>query len=842
MAPRPPAALAQYLSEGRCVLFVGAGLSMWAGMPSWGGLLERLSEEATEGDPDGEAAHELARLREDGAYLQVGEYCREQLGEFRFLELLRSTLRPTSREVPAPHRLLVDLPFAGIVTTNYDPLIETAFERLGRSRPRVLTHEDTTGLGSLLFDRRPFVLKAHGDLDRPATLVLTARDYREVIHANPAFAEVFSAILLTHSILFLGYSLSDPDFRLLMDQQLTLFDGNVPPRYALMSGLGRIEREVLWKSAAIQVLSYAVEEDHPDGSHHQLLRFLEALAERVAPPQVVDALPAGSILLSSSGTRGAGTLGAGPPIFDENELRAALDELRQRAGDPDFPGPLDAESEGQLGRVADDEPDLSEPSLPGDTAERTSRPLHERVRETQGELGQPQRGGVLVPDSAREKVQHVDVVSVEGDEPIDLLITRGRKGRNVILEKKFGAPAMSSRETPHGGLDSDRDDDLGLGGATRGRRRAARRSTPAAVLSLGLEQDRLISRLAAASRASGGASLAEAVSGEVPARRLERRGRFAANLERAIDWSSGAGGRAVREAGEALGELLAPAVRRGLDLLDEGTQLRLEIAPGIERWPWEWVRLDGDERPLALRFALARAPVDSSDSMRGRPAVDGPPSVLFVADPSSNLPGARDEAEAVADAYLEHGARHRVLAGDEATTTAVLSLLQHEPWDVVHFAGHGWFDEQQAYLLLAGGERLRVGELRFFLGRRPPALLVLNTHFSAFLPPRVSATLEGAEGSAEIAGDRRGRDGFSETALAAGVGAVVGTFGSVSDAVAAEIGGALHRCLLDGLALAEALRRARPAAPPGDADDPSGLFYALSGYGDLRWPKSWPAG
>ena len=100
----------------------------------------------------------------------------------------------------------------------------------------------------------------------------TADDYRRVIHANPAFQAVISGIPLTHTVLFVGYSLSDTNFRLLLDNHLTIFNGNVPPRYALLSGVGDAESEILWKTAKLQVLPY------PEGQHAEVGRCLAALA------------------------------------------------------------------------------------------------------------------------------------------------------------------------------------------------------------------------------------------------------------------------------------------------------------------------------------------------------------------------------------------------------------------------------------------------------------------------------------------------------------------------------------------------------------------------------------
>ena len=107
----------------------------------------------------------------------------------------------------------------------------------------------------------------------PRAVVFTSRDYREQIHANPAFSAAFSAVLLTKALLFVGYSLSDPDFHLLMDQQLPTFDGFVPERYALMSGLGKVEVDYLWRACQIRVISY------PADSHACVPQFFRQLTE-----------------------------------------------------------------------------------------------------------------------------------------------------------------------------------------------------------------------------------------------------------------------------------------------------------------------------------------------------------------------------------------------------------------------------------------------------------------------------------------------------------------------------------------------------------------------------------
>src|SRR3954464_8838697 len=297
-----PASLVRHLNEGRCVLFVGAGLSAQAKLPSWGKLLGDLVQQVGADEPEEDSTAELKKLLEAGRFLDVADECKERLGA-GYAEFLSRALQVGAGPVPEAHPWVMQLPFAAWITTNYDKLLEQAHFQVRGGVPKTLTHLDADTFGTLLFDGAPFVLKAHGDVDKPESLIFTTRDYREIIHSNPAFQAVFSAILLTRAVLFVGYSLNDPDFRLLLDRQLTLFKKFVPERYAIMAGVGEVEREVLRRTAQIKVLSY------PAGQHEQLVEFLRALQAQVS---------------ATSAPAGAGRAGAVVAHTDE-ESSVALD-------------------------------------------------------------------------------------------------------------------------------------------------------------------------------------------------------------------------------------------------------------------------------------------------------------------------------------------------------------------------------------------------------------------------------------------------------------------------------------------------------------------------------------
>ena len=274
---KPPEELVRYVKENKCVLFVGSGLSKCAGLPTWEELLDSMLNKLHEEGLDSLHQNELKSLFEAKKFLEIADYCRVKFDKRFYSEILLPQLRGDKVPIPEHHEVIMKSQFAGIVTTNYDKLLERAYmkETNGQEWPKIATHTDIGMLGTLLCESQTFILKAHGDIDQPESLILTAHDYSEKIHTSPAFDAIFSAILLTKAILFVGYSINDPDFRLLLDRQFTIFKGSVPGRYALMSKskVGEVEREILLRTAGIQVLAY--------DKHDEVLTFLKELRNQV---------------------------------------------------------------------------------------------------------------------------------------------------------------------------------------------------------------------------------------------------------------------------------------------------------------------------------------------------------------------------------------------------------------------------------------------------------------------------------------------------------------------------------------------------------------------------------
>lgn len=101
---------------------------------------------------------------------------------------------------------LAGIPYLNrIVTTNWDPFIERELDIL------VPIVEDR----DLAFwdDKKRQVLKIHGCITRPYSIVATQTDYDDCMTQNPLIFNKLKDLMATKTFLFVGYSMRDEDFR-----------------------------------------------------------------------------------------------------------------------------------------------------------------------------------------------------------------------------------------------------------------------------------------------------------------------------------------------------------------------------------------------------------------------------------------------------------------------------------------------------------------------------------------------------------------------------------------------------------------------------------------------------
>lgn len=206
---------------------------------------------------------------------------------------------------------------------------------------------------------------------------------------------------------------------------------------------------------------------------------------------------------------------------------------------------------------------------------------------------------------------------------------------------------------------------------------------------------------------------------------------------------------------------------------------------------------------------IARAPVEYAlDVPRRTPAEHGACTVGLVSDPLGDLPESAREAAAIAKVFEGGACIVRALRGAEATPRAVLEMFAV---DTLHYAGHGAFagvDGVESRLSLAGGE---LGVVDILAARAVPRRVVLSACESG--RTRLDVMPETL--------------GLAHAFLLAGSDAAVAPTRAVPDALAGQVGIALHKELQREPDVAKSFRAAMLATR---AKDPSADWPAWRAF------------
>lgn len=106
-----------------------------------------------------------------------------------------------------------DKSIAGIITTNYDNLIESIFDFVTYSSQDELLFHNKYDLGE--------IYKIHGTVDKPGSIMITKSDYDIIKSKHKYISAKLLTIFIEHPIFFIGYSLGDEDIREILHDILT---------------------------------------------------------------------------------------------------------------------------------------------------------------------------------------------------------------------------------------------------------------------------------------------------------------------------------------------------------------------------------------------------------------------------------------------------------------------------------------------------------------------------------------------------------------------------------------------------------------------------------------------
>ncbi len=98
---------------------------------------------------------------------------------------------------------------AGIITTNYDTLLESLFNFTPYIGQEKLLFSSIQGISE--------IYKIHGCVTEPNSIIINSADYNKLNTKSKYLAAKLLTIFVEHPIIFIGYSLSDEDIKAILD-------------------------------------------------------------------------------------------------------------------------------------------------------------------------------------------------------------------------------------------------------------------------------------------------------------------------------------------------------------------------------------------------------------------------------------------------------------------------------------------------------------------------------------------------------------------------------------------------------------------------------------------------
>ncbi len=265
--PSIPESLVNAIQNERAILFAGAGLSSSLGLPLFDKLTEHLASEL--GMPDSG----------DVDFSILAEYfCLSTSRRHDLFEWMKKTWHPASIEIQdsTAHRAILELDFPVIYTSNYDSWIERAFEAAGRPFRKVMNVSD-------LAEAQPGeteIIKFHGDFADPESIILRESDFLRRMSLEAPLDIRLRADSLARPILFVGYSLSDPNIRYLLYRLGQLWQEHTPEKTRPKSYILMVERnaiqERLLRERGVEPIVWCA-----DDPSEALRQFFSALCEAI---------------------------------------------------------------------------------------------------------------------------------------------------------------------------------------------------------------------------------------------------------------------------------------------------------------------------------------------------------------------------------------------------------------------------------------------------------------------------------------------------------------------------------------------------------------------------------
>jgi len=242
----------------KLVVFAGAGISIDAGVPSWGSLIDEIKKEL-----------DLPESETD--YLKIPQIYYNERQEKEYIEKIRDVLGHKKLKHNEIHEEIFELNPEHVLTTNFEDLLEQVINK--KSLPFSVVKEDK----DLPYSHNTkLLIKVHGDLDS-TSFVLKEDDYLNYSHNHPLIEAFIKSVFASKVVLFIGYSYNDYNLKQIVQNVRNILGSNFQNAYLLSTDNQTHESHKQYlKNKGINVVDYfdADFNDEKGDTQNYILDFL----------------------------------------------------------------------------------------------------------------------------------------------------------------------------------------------------------------------------------------------------------------------------------------------------------------------------------------------------------------------------------------------------------------------------------------------------------------------------------------------------------------------------------------------------------------------------------------
>ncbi|MBD8075472.1 SIR2 family NAD-dependent protein deacylase [Bacillus thuringiensis] len=212
-----PEKLIEEIAYRRCIIFLGSGVSATAvnedgeSPKTWGEFIEAI--QTLMRNPSRKDRKFVKDMLTQENYLLALQAIYDLSDPGEYANFLKRNFGRGNYMASQVHSHIKEIDSKIVITTNFDKI----YDNLCNENHYVkYDYQKTRSIITNIKSPENLIIKAHGTIDDTDEIIFTSKQYYDSQEKFPEFYELLGSLFKTNTVLFLGYSLSDPDINLIL--------------------------------------------------------------------------------------------------------------------------------------------------------------------------------------------------------------------------------------------------------------------------------------------------------------------------------------------------------------------------------------------------------------------------------------------------------------------------------------------------------------------------------------------------------------------------------------------------------------------------------------------------